>query len=142
MNHDVTINTPSGRAARPYVLIVDDDAFVRALVADILRLEGYTVREAVDGRAGVFEYTTLRPDCVVLDVMMPGIDGFEVLRQMRAFDDLPVPVIMLTAAGAPESEREAWAVGADFFLNKPFEPDQLVEVMESLLSESLLRPSP
>jgi DNA-binding response OmpR family regulator len=125
----------------PHVLIVDDDPFIRGLVTDILGLEGYTVRAAVDGLAGVLEYTALRPDCVVLDVMMPGIDGFEVLRQMRSVDDLPVPVIMLTAAGAPESEREAWMGGADFFLHKPFEPERLVEVMESLLSDGPLRPS-
>ncbi|MCW2499595.1 MAG: transcriptional regulator [Frankiales bacterium] len=125
----------------PHVLIVDDDAFIRDLIADILGLEGYTVRAAVDGLAGVREYTALRPDCVVLDVMMPGINGFEVLRQMRCVDDLPVPVIMLTAAGEPESEREAWVGGADFFLQKPFEAEQLVEVMESLLSDSPLRPS-
>lgn len=125
----------------PQILIVDDDPFIRMLVTDVLEMEGYTVREAADGEAGVFEYTSMRPDCVVLDVMMPGLDGFEVLRRIRALDDVPVPVIMLTASNAPESTKSAWTVGADFFLSKPFEAEQLIEVLESLLSEGPIRPS-
>jgi CheY-like chemotaxis protein len=119
----------------PQVLIVDDDPFIRMLVTDVLEMEGYTVRAAADGAAGLFEYTSLRPDCVVLDVMMPGLDGFEVLRRIRALEDTPVPIVMLTASTEPESTRSAWTVGADFFLSKPFEPEQLVVVLESLLSE-------
>jgi CheY-like chemotaxis protein len=118
------------------ILIVDDDPFIRMLVTDVLEMEGYTVRAAADGAAGLFEYTSMRPDCVVLDVMMPGLDGFEVLRRIRALEDVPpVPVVMLTASTEAESTRSAWTVGADFFLGKPFEPEQLVEVLESLLSE-------
>jgi CheY-like chemotaxis protein len=126
----------------PQVLIVDDDPFIRMLVTDVLEMEGYTVRTAADGEAGLFEYTSLRPDCVVLDVMMPGLDGFEVLRRIRALEDTPVPIVMLTASTEPESTRSAWTVGADFFLSKPFEAEQLVEVLESLLSEGPTRSSP
>lgn len=125
----------------PQILIVDDDPFIRMLVSDVLEMEGYTVRTAADGVAGVSEYTSLRPDCVVLDVMMPGLDGFEVLRQIRALDDVPVPVVMLTAANEQEATKQAWTVGADFFLSKPFEAEQLIEVLESLLSEGPIRPS-
>ena len=117
------------------ILIVDDDPFIRMLVTDVLEMEGYTVRTAADGEAGLFEYTSMRPDCVVLDVMMPGLDGFEVLRRIRAMEDVPVPIVMLTASNAAESTKAAWTVGADFFLSKPFEAEQLIEVLESLLSE-------
>ncbi|MDP9434249.1 MAG: response regulator [Actinomycetota bacterium] len=122
-------------AVRPQILVVDDDAFIRQLVVDVLELEGYEVHEAVDGAAGILAYDALRPDCVVLDVMMPGLDGFEVLRRIRAADEMPVPVVMLTAAGA-ESASRSWRGGADFFLRKPFEPDQLVGVLESLLVDT------
>ncbi len=124
-----------GHAAAPQILVVDDDAFIRQLVVDVLELEGYGVHEAVDGAAGILAYEALRPDCVVLDVMMPGLDGFAVLQRIRAADEVPVPVVMLTAAGA-ESAGRSWRGGADFFLRKPFEPDQLIAVLQSLLVDT------
>lgn len=128
--------TLSGQgAAAPQILIVDDDAFIRQLVVDVLELEGYVVHEAVDGAAGILAYEAMRPDCVVLDVMMPGLDGFEVLRRIRDTDEVPVPVVMLTAVSA-ESAGRSWRGGADFFLRKPFEPDHLVAVLESLLVDT------
>ncbi len=132
---------PGRGAAAPQILVVDDDAFIRRLVVDVLELEGYGVHEAADGAAGVLAYDGLRPDCVVLDVMMPGLDGFEVLRRIRAAEEMPVPVVMLTAASA-ESAGRSWRGGADFFLRKPFEPDQLVAVLQSLLVDTRLSVEP
>lgn len=124
----------------PEVLIVDDDPCIRLLLTDVLELEGYRVREAADGATGVWAYTSRRPDCVVLDVMMPGLDGFEVLRRIRALDGGPVPVVVLTAAAGTETASQAWRAGADGFLSKPFEPDRLLDVLQSLLDDGPGRP--
>lgn len=125
----------------PQVLIIDGDPYHRMLVTDVLESEGYVVRTAADGTSGLFEYATLRPDCVVLDVLLPGLDGFEVLRRIRATDDEPVPVIMLTAVVAAESATHAWQVGVDYFLGKPFEPHELLDLLGALLTEGLAHPA-
>lgn len=127
--------------AAPLVLVVDDDPFIRQLIADVLELEGYEVHQAVDGAAGLRAYAVVRPDCVVLDVMMPGLDGWEVLQGIRALEEVPVPVVMLTAAVGEAVAGRSWRAGADFFLGKPFEPDELLAVLRSLLGNApLLRP--
>ena len=110
----------------PVVLVVDDDPLIRQLVADVLEIEGYAVVLAEDGLAALREVEKSRPDCVVLDVMMPGMDGHEVLQRLRAseaFADLPV--VMLTAAADDTQAWQAWTEGVDYFLAKPFDPGEL-----------------
>src|SRR5688572_3442901 len=114
------------------VLVVDDDPAIRQLITDVLEIDGHEVRTAVDGTAAISALELLRPDCVVLDVMMPGIDGYGVLRNLRSQYGGQVSVIMLTAAAEPTSELRAWEDGVDYYLAKPFDVDELLALIERL----------
>lgn len=117
------------------VLVVDDDPAVRQYIGDILELEGHTVRTASDGYQALREIDAERPDCVLLDIMMPGMSGLEVLttvRQTAAGADLPI--VIITAAAETEYAWQAWDAGADFFLAKPFDADQLLHYLDYLFA--------
>ena len=117
-----------------HILVVDDDPAIRQLLTDVLEMEGYQVSVAVDGVAGVRAVELLRPDFVVLDVMMPALDGYGVLATIRAQDGEPVPVLMLTAAAEPGADARAWAGGVDYYLAKPFTADAVLDVIDGVLS--------
>ncbi len=106
------------------VLVVDDDSTVREVVLSYLRADGYEVSEASDGETALAMVARARPDLVVLDVMLPGIDGLEVCRDIRASTD--IPVILLTALGAEADRVVGLELGADDYLTKPFSPRELV----------------
>jgi DNA-binding response OmpR family regulator len=115
------------------VLVVDDDPGVRRMVQDVLELEGYAVALADDGFAALRAIESDRPDCVVLDVMMPGMDGHAVLNRIRAAaDDRHLPVVMLTAAADDTQAWRAWTEGVDYFLSKPFEAEELLRFLDCL----------
>ncbi|MCU1692395.1 MAG: Response regulator consisting of a CheY-like receiver domain and a winged-helix DNA-binding domain [Frankiales bacterium] len=117
----------------PKILVIDDDASIRSLLTDVLEVEGYSVKTAEDGFAGLRHIATDRPDCVVLDVMMPGMDGHAVLQRVRAGDGgLDLPVVMLTAAADDAQAWQAWTEGVDYFLAKPFDPDELLRYLDYL----------
>ncbi len=119
----------------PDILVIDDDPSIRMLVSDVLEIEGYTVRCAEDGFAGLRAIEGRRPDCVVLDVMMPGLDGHAVLQRIRAADGGPdLPVVMLTAAADDAQAWRAWTEGVDYFLAKPFDPTELLRYLDYLFS--------
>ncbi len=121
----------------PAILVVDDDESVRALVRDVLEVEGYDVEVAEDGFAALRSIDAQRPDCVVLDVMMPGMDGHAVLHRIRAADGGPaLPVVMLTAAAGDDHAWQAWSGGVDYFLAKPFDPSELLRYLDYLFAES------
>jgi DNA-binding response OmpR family regulator len=115
----------------PRILLVDDETPILDLVRGYLEREGYAVSTVVDGRAAVEHVRTERPDVVVLDVMLPGIDGFEVLRQIRTFSD--AYVLMLTARSDEVDRIIGLSVGADDYLVKPFSPRELVARVKALL---------
>jgi DNA-binding response OmpR family regulator len=117
------------------ILVVDDDPAIRQLLSDILELEGHDVRVAVDGLAALRELEVIRPHCVLLDVMMPGLDGYGVLRAIRGQEGEPLPVIMLTAAAEPDTAVRAWVDGVDYFLAKPFRADDILELIDALLGD-------
>lgn len=117
------------------ILVVDDEPAIRQLLTDVLELDGHEVRAAADGHAAVSAFEALRPDCVVLDLMMPGLDGYGVLRVIRDQEGDRVPVIMLTAAADPDSAARAWANGADYYLAKPFGADEVLYLIRALLRE-------
>ncbi|GII26508.1 response regulator transcription factor [Planosporangium mesophilum] len=117
------------------ILVVDDDPAIRQLLADVLEMDGHEVRVAVDGLTAVSALDEILPDCVVLDVMMPGLDGYGVLRDIRGREGDRVPVIMLTAAADPESAARAWADGADYYLAKPFGADEVLYLIRSSLRD-------
>ncbi len=115
------------------ILVVDDDAAVRGMVRDVLEAEGYDVVSAEDGFAALRSVEHARPDCVVLDVMMPGMDGHAVLARIRGAEGGPsLPVVMLTAYADDAAAWEAWTGGVDYFMSKPFDPDELVRYLQYL----------
>ena len=117
------------RAAR--VLVVEDDEEIAQVLQRSLRLEGYEVRLAADGEAGLHTAASFLPDLVILDLGLPRMDGMEVAQRLRAGDD--VPILMLTARDALESRVEGLDAGADDYLVKPFERQELLARMRALL---------
>ena len=116
------------------ILVVDDDPAIRQLLTDVLEMDGYEVSLAVDGLAAVREVQAASPDFVILDVMMPGLDGFGVLSTVRALPGEPVPVLMLTAAAETDANARAWASGVDYYLAKPFTADAVLDLLDSVLA--------
>ncbi len=115
------------------LLVVDDDPSVRALLCDVLGLEGHVVTEVADGYAALRALAAARPDCVVLDVRMPGMDGHEVLRRIRASTGgLELPVVMLTAAVDDDTAWRGWSGGVDHVLGKPFDAEELLGLVDGL----------
>ena len=113
------------------LLVVDDDVTVREVVVSYLRAGGHTVVEAADGAEALRAMRSDPADLVVLDLMMPGIDGLEVCRRLRATGN--VPIIMLTALGAEVDRVVGLESGADDYVTKPFSPRELVLRVEALL---------
>jgi DNA-binding response OmpR family regulator len=128
--------TASDRPAR--VLVVDDEPPIRAVVRGFLEREGMTVAEAADGPAAVDAVRAFLPDVVVLDIMLPGFDGLEVLLRVRAFAD---PLVIFLTARTEEVDRiVGLRVGGDDYLTKPFSPGELVARVQALLRRQ--RPAP
>ncbi|MGA8258084.1 MAG: response regulator transcription factor [Nocardioides sp.] len=113
------------------VLVVDDDVTVREVVVSYLRAAGHEVREAGDGRQALDVLDVAPADLVVLDLMMPVLDGLETCRRLRASSD--VPIIMLTALGSEQDRVVGLETGADDYVTKPFSPRELVLRVESIL---------
>lgn len=113
------------------VLVVDDDPTVREVVCRYLEAAGFAVDAAEDGRIGLDAALADPPDLVVLDLMLPGLDGLEVFRRLRAA--APVPVVMLTALGDEEDRLVGLELGADDYVTKPFSPRELVLRVQSVL---------
>ena len=116
---------------QPRILVVDDEPPIVELVAGYLVREGWAVRTAGDGHTAIQVIRDWAPDAVVLDLMLPGIDGIEVCRQMRAFSD--AYVVMLTARSEEIDKIVGFTVGADDYLAKPFSPRELVVRLKALL---------
>lgn len=112
-------------ARPPEVLLVEDDRVARRSFAAVLAAEGFSVREAKDGEAGVAAFAERRPDVVVLDLMMPKMDGLAACREIRAHD-AAVPVIFLTCVPSETKQLRAYADGADDYVMKSANPDLLV----------------
>lgn len=118
------------------ILVVDDDASVRSLVRDVLEVEGYDVEVAEDGFAALRRVEANRPDCIVLDVMMPGMSGWEVCRAVREDDQLEdTGVLMLTGIGERLNEMTSPLYGADDFLDKPFDLEDLDEKIRGVVKK-------
>lgn len=111
------------------VLVVDDDEMVRRLVRTVLEADDYNVVDASDGTEALEVLGTTTPRVVILDVMMPGLDGVEVCRKI---DHSQVKVVMLTARDDPLLEAQCKEAGADAFLTKPFSSITLLDVIEEL----------
>lgn len=118
------------------MLVIDDDAQVRALVAAILESEGYEVRGATGGVEGLTLADTEPPDVVLLDLQMPGMNGYEVCRVLRQGPKTRrIPVVMVTASDDPHLNREAYAAGAHACVPKPFRKEGLIAIIQAALAQ-------
>lgn len=122
---------PHPPAAVVRVLVVEDDPSISRLVASYLEREAFAVDVAANGEDGVDLATSLRPDVIVLDLMLPGIDGIEVCRRIRTFSQ--AYIIMLTARTEEIDRLVGLSVGADDYLSKPFSPRELVARVKAML---------
>lgn len=113
------------------VLVVDDEPHIRTVLRGYLETEGFAVSEAADGETAVRQVRQHAPDLVLLDVMLPGIDGLEVLRRLRAFSD--VYVILVTARSEEVDKLVGLGVGADDYVTKPFSPREVAARVKAVL---------
>jgi len=117
----------------PLVLLVDDDERVRELVRINLEFEGYSVREAADANEGLAAIDEAKPDLVLLDVMMPQVDGWEMLRRMQELYGVgAIPVVMFSSQVDEQAEDQATSRGAQAFVGKPFDLQQLIDRTKQL----------
>jgi DNA-binding response OmpR family regulator len=117
------------------VLVVDDEPTARSMLRLILVRAGFEVQEAKDGYEALSEVERSKPDLMLLDIMMPGMDGFEVCETLRKQDDMAdLPIIMLSARADPESVNTGLRVGATKYLTKPVTPDELTRHVREVLS--------
>jgi DNA-binding response OmpR family regulator len=117
------------------ILVVDDEPTVREVVQHYLEREGYRVQAAENGPAALAAFSAGAPDLIVLDLMLPGVDGLEVCRQVRATDS--TPIIILTAKGHEADRIVGLELGADDYVVKPFSPRELVARVRSVLRRTL-----
>ncbi|MEY4915051.1 MAG: response receiver CheY associated with MCPs of class [Armatimonadota bacterium] len=119
----------------PRILVADDEPALLRLLEFVLGRRGYMIQGVTNGNAAVEVLKTESPDLVILDVMMPGLDGYEVLTFVRETPRLEgLPVVMLTARAQLDDIQRGLTLGADAYLAKPFDPEELLSVVESLLS--------
>src|SRR3712207_6195046 len=119
---------------RPLVLVADDQPEITKLVAMSLEAEGFRVLTAQDGPTALAHLTDSNPDVLLLDIMMPGMTGIDVLREVR--DHHPVPVILLSARSSAASVTEGLNLGADDYVTKPFHPSELGARIRAVMRRS------
>ena len=124
------------------VLVVDDEPTIAEIVGRYLERAGYLVRTAGDGHQALAEIARHSPDLVVLDLMLPGLDGLEVMRRLQEGHGRPVPVVMLTARGEESDRIAGLRAGADDYMVKPFSPAELVARVDAVLRRAAAGPDP
>jgi two-component system OmpR family response regulator len=122
------------------LLVVEDDPNIVELLSASLRFAGFEVRTATSGSAGVIAFKEQQPDLVVLDVMLPDLDGFEVIRQMRA-GGVRTPVVFLTARDATEDKVRGLTLGGDDYVTKPFSLEELTARIRAVLRRTAGEPA-
>jgi two-component system KDP operon response regulator KdpE len=119
----------TGAEAKRCVLVVDDQPKVLKFIEIDLKLRGFKVVSAASGEVALELTRTVKPDIILLDMIMPGINGFETLKELRTFTDLPV----IAFSASPENHDKALQCGANDFLHKPFDPDDMARRIWALL---------
>jgi len=116
------------------ILVVDDELYIRNILDFALASEGFEVITAADGEQALQKALAVTPDLIVLDVMMPKLDGFEVCRAVKAKEETKhIPVILLTARDKEADRRRGEEVHCDAYLTKPFSPNKLAEIVRTFL---------
>ena len=117
------------------ILVADDDPAIQKVLFQTFKLEGYEVATASDGEEALTELEGELPDVVVLDVMMPKLDGFDVLKRIRANPRTKaLPVILLTARSSQEDVWQGWQSGVDYYMTKPFDVEDLLRFLAHVLT--------
>ncbi len=127
-------STNGGKIAMPgHVLLIEDEPNIIEAITYLLRQDGWTVTTHSDGANAVEKVRAAQPDVVILDVMLPGRSGFEILKEIRSFHDMDaLPVLMLTAKGQEKDRNDARAFGASRFMTKPFSNADMVAAVRDL----------
>jgi len=119
------------------ILIVEDEPRNMTLTRDLLKISGYETIEAVDGKQGVEKAKSAKPNLILMDIMMPGMDGYSACREIKADQSTKnIPVVMLTAVGYDLNKKLAKQMGADGYVTKPFSRQQLIDAISPLLATS------
>ena len=124
-------------STQPLILVADDEPRITKLVSITLGEEGFRVITASGGEDAVRKAEMYRPDVVLLDIVMPDLDGIEVMRQLREWR--PVPVILLTAKGSTADKAKGLDLGADDYVAKPFHPDELAARVRAVIRRTPVR---
>jgi len=120
-------------ASGPKVLVCDDDDGIRGMLVAFLEAEGFEVEAVADGPACLEAVAANLPEVVVLDVMMPGMDGYQVVEVLRrSFSPQTLKVVLLTARTSDEDVLAGWSAGVDHYMAKPFDPDELLRFLHFL----------
>ena len=120
------------------ILVVEDQEDLRRVLRDLLTGSGFEVAEAADGQAGVAKAKSERPDLILMDIQLPGIDGYEASRQIKADPDLKAtPIIAVSSFAMKGDEQKARASGCDEYVTKPYSPMQLLRLIRSRLGEKV-----
>jgi two-component system alkaline phosphatase synthesis response regulator PhoP len=120
------------------ILVVDDEIYIVHILDFSLGMEGYEVVTALDGEQALEKVTSEKPDLIVLDIMMPKLDGYEVCKSIKANAATKnIPVILLSAKGRNVDQKMGFEVGADDYITKPFSPRKLVERINQLLGQTV-----
>src|SRR3954468_20029895 len=125
--------------ANATILVVEDDSAIRATLIDILELNGYTVLTAANGPDGLVLAQRKRPDVILTDISMPGLNGFEFIAALHADERTrPIPVIIVSASVEPERMRQGMDLGAEDYIVKPFTEDQILSSIRARLEKKAL----
>ncbi|NJC25935.1 response regulator transcription factor [Neolewinella antarctica] len=116
------------------ILVVDDEQSILLAIRTLLELEGFEVEVAADGQSGLALYRSFRPDLILVDVMMPKLNGYDMVRQIRAdSNSLDTRIVYLTAKGMEDNRREGYATGGDDYIVKPYAMEELLETVHGNL---------
>jgi DNA-binding response OmpR family regulator len=124
----------------PKILLVEDEENLRELVSARLEQNGYEITTAVDGYQAVSKVRTFSPDLIILDLMIPKMDGYTVCRMLKSGGMADTPIILFSARSNPDDVRRGMDMGANAFVSKPFEPAQLIGKIEELLAAKNKKP--
>src|SRR5512141_1189342 len=136
--HGTLLAVPMAMSRTGRILVVDDEVNARTALAELLRDEGYEVEMAADAFKALGKFESFTPHVVITDLKMPGMDGIELVKKLRATEDAPA-VIVMTAFGAVESAIEALRAGAEEYLTKPLNFDELLVVVDKVFANQALR---
>jgi CheY-like chemotaxis protein len=132
------VRSPSsglGRMSDPRILVVDDDQVIQQLLKVNLELEGYAVEVASDGQEALALFANFEPDLVLLDIMMPKLDGWEVARRLAGATGGPVPIVLLSARAQESDMQKGTELGVAAYVTKPFDPIQLLHLVAGILAQ-------